>query len=134
MIPYLSTRTVISIRHYTCSFSLSIFLINTYSTASVHYLINGISKTYQSLIDMFYRRLLKFVFRCLSSRSFVVNFIARHSILFCRLNSKVGRNVLSCCQRYSTNIVNVVRLPVSSILRTLIVLPILRLQSRSDVK
>jgi len=45
------------------------------------------------LIDLLYRRLLKFVYRCLSSRSFVVNFIARHSILFCHMNSIVGRNV-----------------------------------------
>jgi len=62
-----------------------------------------ISKTIP-LIDMVYRRFLTFVYRCLSSRSFVVNFIARHSILFCCKNSIVGCNVLSCCQRYSTNI------------------------------
>jgi len=34
--------------------------------------------------------------------------IARHSILFCRMNSIVGRNVLSCCQRHSTNIDSVI--------------------------
>jgi len=28
--------------------------------------------------------------------------------LFCHLNSIVGRNVLSCCQRYSTNIDSVI--------------------------
>jgi len=31
-----------------------------------------------------------------------------HSILICRLNSIVGRNVISCCQRYSTNIGSVI--------------------------
>jgi len=45
---------------------------------------------------------------CLSSRSFVENFIARHGILFCRMNFIVGRNALSCCQRYSTNLDSVI--------------------------
>jgi len=49
-----------------------------------------------------------FVYQCLSNRSFVVNFITRHSILFCRMKSIVGRNVLSCCQRYSTHIDSVI--------------------------
>jgi len=70
-------------------------------------LLPGISNT-MPLIDLLYRSFLKFVYRCLSSRSLVVNFIARHSILFCRMNSIVGRNVLSCCQRYSTNIDSVI--------------------------
>jgi len=70
-------------------------------------LLPGISNT-MPLIDLLYRRFLKFVYRCLSSRSFVVNFIARHIILFCRMNSIVGRNVLSGCQRYSTNIDSVI--------------------------
>jgi len=70
-------------------------------------LLPGNSNT-MPLIDLLYRRFLKFVYRCLSSRSFVVNFIARHSILFCRMNSIVGRNVLSCFQRYSTNIDSVI--------------------------
>jgi len=66
-------------------------------------LLPGISNT-MPLIDLLYRCFLKFVYRCLSSRRFVVNFIARHCILFCCMNSIVGRNVLSSCQRYSTNI------------------------------
>jgi len=44
------------------------------------------------------------VYRYLSSQSFVINFIARHSILFCHMNSIVGLNDLGCCQRYCTNI------------------------------
>jgi len=64
-------------------------------------LLPEISNT-MPLIDVLYRRFLKFVYRCLSSRSFIVNFIAR------RMNSIVGRNVLSCCQRYSTNIESVI--------------------------
>jgi len=36
------------------------------------------------------------------------NFIARHSILFSRMNSIVSRNALICCQRYSTNIDSVI--------------------------
>jgi len=31
-----------------------------------------------------------------------------YSILFCRMNSIVDRNVLSCCQRYSNNIDSVI--------------------------
>jgi len=70
-------------------------------------LLPGISNT-MTLIDLLYRRFLKFVYLCLSSRSFVVNCIARHSILFCRMIYKVDRNALSCCQRYSTNIYSVI--------------------------
>jgi len=39
---------------------------------------------------------------------FVVNFIARHSTLFCRMNSIVRIYVLRCCQRYSTNVDSVI--------------------------
>jgi hypothetical protein len=56
----------------------------------------------QTLIDLFYKRMLKFIYRCLNSQSFVVNFVIRHSILYCRMNSIVGRNILGCCQRYNT--------------------------------
>jgi len=83
-------------------------------------LLPGISKTLP-LTDLLYTRLLKFVYRCLSSRSFIVNYIARHSILFCRTNSIVGRNVLSSCQHNSTDIFSVITY-TASILRTLIVL------------
>ena len=37
-----------------------------------------------------------------------VNFIVRHSILFSRMNSTIGRNVLSCGQRNHTSIYNII--------------------------
>ena len=52
--------------------------------------------------------MLKFVYRCLNSQSLIVNFIVRHSILFSRMNSTIGRNVLSCSQRYHTSIYNII--------------------------
>ena len=70
-------------------------------------LLPGLCKTIP-LIDLLYKRSLKLVYRCLNSRSFVVNFIASHSILFCRMNSIIGRNELGCCQRYNTQIESVV--------------------------
>jgi len=88
-------------------------------------LLPGISNT-MPLIDLRYRRFLKFVYRCLSSRSFVVNVIARHSILFCRMNSIVGRNVLSCCQRYICPLTYYSVIAFRFNIETLIVLPILR--------
>jgi hypothetical protein len=36
------------------------------------------------------------------SQSFIVNFVTCRSILYCRMNSTVGRNILGCCQRYNT--------------------------------
>jgi hypothetical protein len=40
--------------------------------------------------------------RGLSSQSFIANFVTHHSILYCRMNSTVGQNILGCCQRYNT--------------------------------
>ena len=48
--------------------------------------------------------MLNLIYQCLNSQSPIVNFITRHSILFGRMNSTVGRNVLSCCERYHTTI------------------------------
>ena len=48
--------------------------------------------------------MLKLVYHCLNSQSSVVNFIVHHSILFGCMNSTIGRNVLSCCERYHTSI------------------------------
>ena len=66
-------------------------------------LLPGLCKTIP-LLDLFYKRMLKFVYRCLNTQSLIVNFIVRHSILFSRMNSTIGRNVLSCSQRYHTSI------------------------------
>lgn len=67
----------------------------------------GLCKTIP-LHDLFYKRMLKFVYRCINSQSLIVNFIVRHSILFGRMNSTLGRNVLSCSQRYHTSIYNII--------------------------
>ena len=70
-------------------------------------LLPGLCKTIP-LLDLFYKRMLKFVYRCLNSQSLIVNVIVRHSILFSRMNSTTGRNVLSGCQRYHTSIYNII--------------------------
>ena len=70
-------------------------------------LLPGLCKTIP-LLDLFYKRMLKFVYRCLSSQSLIVNFIVRQSILFSRMNSTIGRNVLSCSQHYHTRIYNII--------------------------
>ena len=44
-----------------------------------------------------------FIYKCLASTSSLVTFVARHGILYGRMHSTIGRNVLSCCLRYSTN-------------------------------
>lgn len=68
-------------------------------------LIPGLCKTIP-LIDLFHKRMLKFIYRCLRSQSSLVNFVARHSILYCRMNSTVGRNATNFCLRYNTTIDN----------------------------
>ena len=90
-----------------------------YPTQPTHRYYLDYVKPY-TLIDLLYKRSLKFVYRCLNSRSFIVNFIARHSILFCRMNSIIGRNVLGCCQLYNTKIESVVtcRFDIKNIDRT----------------
>jgi hypothetical protein len=62
------------------------------------------------LIDMFYKRMLNFVYKCLTSKSLLVNFIVRHGITHGQMDSVVGRNVLNCCLRYHTNIDNILTL------------------------
>jgi hypothetical protein len=49
------------------------------------------------LIDMFYKRMLNFVYKCLTSESLLVNFIVRHGMTHGQMESAVGRNVLNCC-------------------------------------
>jgi hypothetical protein len=56
----------------------------------------------------FYKRMLKFIYRCLNCQSFIVNFVTRHNILYCRLNSTVGHNILGCCQHYNTCIESII--------------------------
>ena len=70
-------------------------------------LLPGLCETLP-LRDLFYKRMLNLVYQCLNSQSPMVNFITRHSILFGRMNSTIGRNVLSCCERYHTTINSIV--------------------------
>ena len=70
-------------------------------------LLPGLCETLP-LRDLFYKRMLNLVYQCLNSQSPIVNFTIRHSILFGRMNSTIGRNVLSCCERYHVTINSIV--------------------------
>jgi hypothetical protein len=72
-----------------------------YTTHSA--LIPGLCDTLP-LTDLFYKRMLNFVYRCLNSRSELVNFITRHGMLAGQMHSTLGRNVINCSQRYNTSI------------------------------
>jgi Reverse transcriptase (RNA-dependent DNA polymerase) len=54
------------------------------------------------LTDLFYKRMLNFVYRCFKSESPLVRFIVRHGTLFGEMDSIIGRNVLNCALRYNT--------------------------------
>jgi hypothetical protein len=82
-----------------------------YTTRAV--LIPGLSDTLP-LIDLFYKRMLNFVYRCLNSQSSLVNFVTRHGILFGQMDSLVGWNVLNCSLRYKTTIDCISNLAFSS--------------------
>ena len=56
------------------------------------------------LIDLFYKRMLNFVYRCLYSQSSLVNFVTRHGIISGQMNSVLGRNVIDCSLRYNTTV------------------------------
>jgi hypothetical protein len=72
-----------------------------YTTHSL--LIPGLCDTLP-MIDLFYKRMLNFVYRCLNSQSSLVNFVTRHGILSGQMNSVLGRNVISCSLRYNTSV------------------------------
>ena len=59
---------------------------------------------------MFYQRMLNFVYKCLLSESLLVNFAVRHWIINSHTDSIVGRNILHCCERYHTNIDNIINM------------------------
>ena len=82
-----------------------------YTTHAV--LIPGLSDTLP-LIDLFYKRMLNFVYRCLNSQSSLVNFVTRHGIFFGQTDSVVGRNVLNCSLRYKTTVDCISKLAFSS--------------------
>ena len=64
---------------------------------------SGLSDTL-SLIDLFYKRMLNFVYRCLNSQSSLVNFVTDHGIFFGQMNFVVGRNLLNCSLCYSSSV------------------------------
>ena len=66
-------------------------------------LIPGLCDTVP-LVDLFYKRMLNFVYRCLRSESPIVNFTVRHGMSFGLMDSTIGRNVLNCSLRYNTSI------------------------------
>ena len=56
------------------------------------------------LIDLFYKRMLNFVFRYLNSQSFLVNFVTCHGIISGQMSSVLGRNVINCSLSYKTTV------------------------------
>jgi hypothetical protein len=62
------------------------------------------------LLDMFYMRTLNFVYRCLRSESPLVNFMARHGILYGQMDSTIGRNILHCSFRYNIRLDDILNL------------------------
>jgi len=47
------------------------------------------------------RRSVRFTLACLGSRSHLVQFVARHGILFCKYKSIIGSNFLFCCKLFN---------------------------------
>jgi hypothetical protein len=54
--------------------------------------------------NVFFKRMIKLFYHCLNSQSSIVIIIVRHSILFGRMNSAIGRYVMSCRERYHASI------------------------------
>ena len=55
------------------------------------------------LTDFFFKRMLNFVQKCLTSESPLVSFVVKNAILNSQADSIVGRNVIQCCSRYHVN-------------------------------
>ena len=49
-------------------------------------------------------------FVCLRSKSLLVNYIARYGIIYGRLDSFMGRNILNCSSRYKISLDNIFNL------------------------
>ena len=54
-------------------------------------------------LDLFYKRMLSFMHRCLNSQSLIVAFVARHAILHGAGESIMGRNIVNCALRYNVS-------------------------------
>jgi hypothetical protein len=46
------------------------------------------------------KRSVRFIVACLCSNSRLVQFVARHGVLFCKYNSIIGSNLLFCCKLF----------------------------------
>ena len=64
----------------------------------------ALEQYYKPLIDTFYKRMLNFVHRCLTSESPLVCSFIRQAILHNQADSITGRNVLNCCFQYNVKI------------------------------
>ena len=62
-------------------------------------LIPDLSDTLPRL-DLFYLRMINFVYKCLRSESSLVNYIARYGIIKGQMDSFMGRNISNCSSRY----------------------------------
>ena len=56
-----------------------------------------------SLYDVFCKRFLNFIVKCLSSSNPVVSYICRHALYYSRTMSRSGRNLQVCNERYGIN-------------------------------
>jgi len=64
-----------------------------------------------SLFDVFCKRSINFITRCLASDNAVVSFVVRHGIHHGRMMSCVGRNLQFCCCRYKLHLYDLVSRP-----------------------
>jgi len=72
-------------------------------------LIPDLSDTLQ-LLDMFYLRMVNFVYKCLRSESSLVNGITHRGIIYGQMDSILGRNVLNCSLSYKISLDNIINL------------------------
>ena len=61
------------------------------------------------MLDVFYMRMLNFVYSCLRSESSLINFMVRHGING-QMDSTIGRNILNCSFRYDINLDDILTL------------------------
>jgi len=58
--------------------------------------------------------MLNFVYECLDTRSSLVKFVARYSLLYGQMDSVIGRNALDCSLRYRTSVDRISKLEFAS--------------------
>jgi hypothetical protein len=47
------------------------------------------------------KRSVRFILACLGSHSHLIQFVARHGVLFCKYRSIIGSNLLFCCKLFN---------------------------------